>query len=167
MESSPEGDFFVRSGPGTVKLPPESAKEYIRTRLATLTATLRPQGTRTGCDVNVSITGMHAPSTLAKSILSNRDRLARLIAAGSQADTASLDTTSVGRWIGARTTRVNVLIPTSRGPFALSLLEAFMQCLSAQNLRVVRPDGLGRDVLRPRRPVRPVARSGLTTRPAA
>jgi predicted HTH transcriptional regulator len=32
MEASPEGDFFVRSGPGTVKLPPESAREYIRTR---------------------------------------------------------------------------------------------------------------------------------------
>ena len=29
---SPEGDFFVRSGPGTVKLLPDSAKEYIRTR---------------------------------------------------------------------------------------------------------------------------------------
>lgn len=34
MESTPDGDFFVRSGPGTVKLPPESAKEYIRTRFA-------------------------------------------------------------------------------------------------------------------------------------
>ncbi len=32
METTPEGDFFVRSGPGTVKLPPESAAEYIRTR---------------------------------------------------------------------------------------------------------------------------------------
>lgn len=32
MEASPEGDFFVRSGPGTVRLSPESAKEYIRTR---------------------------------------------------------------------------------------------------------------------------------------
>jgi type I restriction enzyme R subunit len=32
MESSPDGDFFVRSGPGTIRLPPESAKEYIRTR---------------------------------------------------------------------------------------------------------------------------------------
>jgi len=31
-EASPEGDFFVRSGPGTVKLPVESAREYIRTR---------------------------------------------------------------------------------------------------------------------------------------
>lgn len=34
VEATPEGDFFVRSGPGTVKLPPDSAKEYIRTRFA-------------------------------------------------------------------------------------------------------------------------------------
>ena len=32
MESSDEGDFFVRSGPGTVKLPPESAEKYVETR---------------------------------------------------------------------------------------------------------------------------------------
>lgn len=32
MEKSPEGDFFVRSGPGTVALASASAKEYIRTR---------------------------------------------------------------------------------------------------------------------------------------
>jgi hypothetical protein len=32
MEASPGGDFFVRSGPGTVKLPMDSANEYIRTR---------------------------------------------------------------------------------------------------------------------------------------
>jgi hypothetical protein len=32
VEAAPEGDFFVRSGPGTVKLPPESAQEFIRTR---------------------------------------------------------------------------------------------------------------------------------------
>jgi len=32
MEATPEGDFFVRSGPGAVKLSPESAREYIRTR---------------------------------------------------------------------------------------------------------------------------------------
>ncbi len=35
METTAEGDFFVRSGPGTVKLPPESAREYIRTRFGT------------------------------------------------------------------------------------------------------------------------------------
>ena len=28
------GDFFVRSGPGTVKLSPEDTKEYIRTRFS-------------------------------------------------------------------------------------------------------------------------------------
>ena len=33
-EESGEGDFFVRSGPGTVKLPPGSAQEFIRTRFA-------------------------------------------------------------------------------------------------------------------------------------
>jgi hypothetical protein len=36
MESAADGDFFVRSGPGTVKLPPESTKEYIRTRFGEL-----------------------------------------------------------------------------------------------------------------------------------
>lgn len=32
IETSPDGDFFVRSGPGTVRLPLDSSKEYIRTR---------------------------------------------------------------------------------------------------------------------------------------
>ncbi len=32
VEQSPDGDFYVRSGPSTVRLPPESAREYIRTR---------------------------------------------------------------------------------------------------------------------------------------
>jgi len=32
MSASPDGDFFVRSGPGTVKLPSDSAEPYIRTR---------------------------------------------------------------------------------------------------------------------------------------
>ena len=34
MESVEDGDFFVRSGPGTVKLPPESAGKYVETRFA-------------------------------------------------------------------------------------------------------------------------------------
>ena len=34
VETTPQGDFFVRSGPGTVKLPPDSTEEYIRTRFA-------------------------------------------------------------------------------------------------------------------------------------
>ena len=32
LETAPSGDFFVRSGPGTVKLPPDSAGDYVRTR---------------------------------------------------------------------------------------------------------------------------------------
>lgn len=32
MEGTPKGDFYVRSGPGTVKLAPQSAAEFIRTR---------------------------------------------------------------------------------------------------------------------------------------
>jgi hypothetical protein len=32
VEAAPDGDLFVRSGPGTVKLPPASSREYIRTR---------------------------------------------------------------------------------------------------------------------------------------
>src|SRR5439155_17633783 len=32
IETPSEGDFFVRSGPGTVKLSSDSAREYIRTR---------------------------------------------------------------------------------------------------------------------------------------
>jgi len=32
MEQNPDGDFYVRSGPSSVRLPPESAQEYIRTR---------------------------------------------------------------------------------------------------------------------------------------
>jgi hypothetical protein len=31
-ETGPGGDFYVRSGPGNVRLSPESAAEYIRTR---------------------------------------------------------------------------------------------------------------------------------------
>ena len=34
LEKVEEGDFFVRSGPGTVKLSPDDAKEYVRTRFA-------------------------------------------------------------------------------------------------------------------------------------
>lgn len=34
MEASLEGDFYVRSGPGSVRLSPESAAEFIRTRFA-------------------------------------------------------------------------------------------------------------------------------------
>jgi hypothetical protein len=34
MEASPEGDFYVHSGPGSVRLAPDSAREYIWTRFS-------------------------------------------------------------------------------------------------------------------------------------
>jgi type I restriction enzyme R subunit len=45
MERDHGGDFYVRSGPGTVPLPPDSAKEYIRTRFP---AVPDPSATRAG-----------------------------------------------------------------------------------------------------------------------
>ena len=42
MEATPDGDFFVRSGPGTVNLPPDSAKKYIETRFAVLSTSSPP-----------------------------------------------------------------------------------------------------------------------------
>jgi hypothetical protein len=32
LEAKPEGDLYVRSGPGSVRLSPDSARKYIRTR---------------------------------------------------------------------------------------------------------------------------------------
>jgi type I restriction enzyme, R subunit len=32
LEATPDGDFFVRSGPGTVRLAPDSAQKYVATR---------------------------------------------------------------------------------------------------------------------------------------
>jgi type I restriction enzyme R subunit len=48
LEGTAEGDFFVRSGPGTVKLPLESAKEYIRTRFPGLAREGRIDAPRMG-----------------------------------------------------------------------------------------------------------------------
>jgi hypothetical protein len=59
-----------------------------------------------------------APSTLARSLLKG------------QADigVSGLDDENVGKWIRDNTSRVNFLIPSIHGMFALSLLEAFVQC---------------------------------------
>jgi type I restriction enzyme R subunit len=48
LESTAEGDFFVRSGPGTVKLAPESTREYIRTRFGLLVAEKEPDAPAKG-----------------------------------------------------------------------------------------------------------------------
>lgn len=42
LEANPAGDLFVRSGPGTVKLQIDSAKEYIRTRFSRLVGEVPP-----------------------------------------------------------------------------------------------------------------------------
>ena len=39
METIPEGDFYVRSGPGSVRLAPESAEQYIQTRFPSVSKT--------------------------------------------------------------------------------------------------------------------------------
>jgi hypothetical protein len=62
--------------------------------------------------------GNRAPSTLAKSLVKNQ------AAVGA----SDLDNSNVKAWICRNTTRVNFLIPARYGVFALSLLEAFVQC---------------------------------------
>ena len=44
-EGDGDGGFYVRSGPGTIRLPPESAREYIQTRFAAVPQ--QPPGTPT------------------------------------------------------------------------------------------------------------------------
>jgi type I restriction enzyme R subunit len=48
IEATPEGDFYVRSGPGTVKLPPDSAQKYIHTRFPALTQAGGPDASSKG-----------------------------------------------------------------------------------------------------------------------
>jgi hypothetical protein len=48
VEATADGDFFVRSGPGTVKLSPESAREYIRTRFSGVTRERGPDAPSKG-----------------------------------------------------------------------------------------------------------------------
>ena len=43
IEKSAEGDFFVRSGPSTVPLPPDSVNEFIRTRFPGKAVVAAPQ----------------------------------------------------------------------------------------------------------------------------
>jgi hypothetical protein len=62
--------------------------------------------------------GINAPSTLAKSLLK----------LPSSIGVTGLDITSVKAWICQNTARINFLIPAKHGIFALSLLEAFVQC---------------------------------------
>jgi hypothetical protein len=48
LETAAEGEFFVRSGPGSVKLAPDSAREFIRTRFPGLAREGRPDALSRG-----------------------------------------------------------------------------------------------------------------------
>jgi hypothetical protein len=72
--------------------------------------------------------GMNTPSTLAKSILANRQRFAGLLPPEWRKEVEGLDESSVGAWIQHDTTRLDLFLPTATGALALSLQEAFVQC---------------------------------------
>lgn len=72
--------------------------------------------------------GMHAPSTLAKSILAHRQHLAKELLPDRKNQVESLDEDTVGAWIQHNTTRLHFFLPIGAGAFTLSLLEAFVQC---------------------------------------
>jgi hypothetical protein len=72
--------------------------------------------------------GMNAPSTLAKSILRNRQRLEILLPSEQRNEVVSLIETTVGAWIERNTSRFHIFLPITAGPLALALLEAFVQC---------------------------------------
>jgi hypothetical protein len=72
--------------------------------------------------------GFHAPSTLARSIMAHRERVAALMPPVRSAEAMVLSQRSVSDWIETNTSRLNILLPCTVGPFALSLLEAFLHC---------------------------------------
>ena len=73
--------------------------------------------------------GFNAPSTLAKSILADRDALPGCLPIDANAaEFLSLAADDIGNWIENYTSRLNVYLPASSGKFTLALLEAFVQC---------------------------------------
>lgn len=72
--------------------------------------------------------GMNAPSTLAKSILANPQRLVDLLPPELRNEVATLNEATVGAWIERNAARLHLFLPTRAGPLALALLEAFVQC---------------------------------------
>lgn len=69
-----------------------------------------------------------APSTLAKSILANKDSVQRILSERFHAEHLETNEHSIGGWIEKHAARLNILIPATSGPHVLSLVEAFMQC---------------------------------------
>lgn len=71
-----------------------------------------------------------APSTLANSILSNRERLKSVVLPNHHNKIDTLDDTTVGAWIEQNTECLNIVLSNHSGDHTLSLLEAFLQCPS-------------------------------------
>jgi hypothetical protein len=75
-------------------------------------------------------TGQHyavlAPSTLAKSILGGKDKVAKLLKEELREDLHTTNEAAIGKWIEKNTSRLNVLLPAQAGPHVLSLVEAFL-----------------------------------------
>ena len=72
--------------------------------------------------------GESAPSTLAKSILRERSRVAALLAADRHDEVDRLNPDSIGDWIEANTSRIHIFIPATANGFFLGLVESFVQC---------------------------------------
>jgi hypothetical protein len=72
--------------------------------------------------------GLNALSALAKSILKARDRVAEMLKDELRDELHTTNEEVIGDWIEKHTARLNVLLPASVGPHALSLVEAFLHC---------------------------------------
>lgn len=72
--------------------------------------------------------GLNAPSTLAKSILTNRQRLGDIVPPNRRNEVDALQEATVGGWIERSTARLHIFLPTTAGAVPLSLLEVFVQC---------------------------------------
>jgi hypothetical protein len=72
--------------------------------------------------------GLKASSSLARSILDDRVRVAGRVPDCPPEVIQALGEHNVGDWIRANTTRFHVFLPEETGAAALSLLEAFLQC---------------------------------------
>jgi hypothetical protein len=72
--------------------------------------------------------GLHAKSTLARSLLAHRPRLSEMLAPDTVNGIADLSEATVGSWIRQNTRRIHFFLPASLGAAPLLLLEAFLHC---------------------------------------
>jgi hypothetical protein len=73
--------------------------------------------------------GFNAQSTLARSIDQDREAIETFgrVVKGDRSTTLP-PPQGLGRWIEQHTSRLNILLPASSGPFALAFVEAFILC---------------------------------------